>query len=64
MRRALGVLLAVAGVGLMLYSQLIRAEHSTIPPSAEEAQTRNRRRKVFGAGASLSLFGLLLLLVP
>ena len=63
-RRSIGLLLAVAGIGVMLYAQLIRVRHSTIPPSKEEVETRNRRRNVFGAGAALSLFGLLLVLVP
>jgi hypothetical protein len=64
MRRALGVLLAVAGVGLMLYSQLIRAGHASVPPSKEEIEAQSKRRRIFGAGAALSLFGLLLLLMP
>ncbi len=64
MRRSIGLLLAGAGIGLMIYAKLLRAEQSTVPPSKEEVQARNRRRRLFGAGAALSLFGLLLLLVP
>ncbi len=63
-QKAIGAVLAVLGVGVMIYSRLIRVEHATIPPSKEEVAARAKRHKLFGAGAALSLFGLLLLLVP
>ncbi len=61
-QRAIGALLAILGIGVMIYSRLIRAEHASIPPSREEVAARAKRHKVFGAGAAVSLFGLLLLL--
>ncbi|HWB32992.1 MAG TPA: hypothetical protein VG714_07460 [Acidobacteriaceae bacterium] len=63
-KQTIGVVLAVLGVGVMVYSRLIRAGHATIPPSREEVAAKNKRMRMFGVGAALSLFGLLLLLVP
>ena len=60
---AIGLVLAVLGVGVMIYSRLIRVEHATIPPSKEEIAARAKRHKLFGAGAALSLCGMILLAV-
>ena len=57
-----GLLFMVAGLGVMIYSRLIRAPHATIPPSEEEIAAMKSRNKVFSIGASLSLIGLLLYL--
>ncbi|HEY5057093.1 MAG TPA: hypothetical protein VII58_13090 [Acidobacteriaceae bacterium] len=61
-QKGIGLFLTVAGLGVMIYSRLIAAPHATIPPSDEELAAVKKRNRIFGAGASLSLFGLLLLL--
>ena len=63
-QRTIGLLLAVIGVGVMIYSHLIRVAHSEIPPSREEVAASRKRKKVFAIGAIISIFGLLLLFVP
>jgi hypothetical protein len=63
-QKTIGLLLAVAGVGVMIYSRLIRVAHSAIPPSPEEVAASRKRKKAFGIGAVVSLLGLLLLLMP
>ena len=51
-QRMIGVMFAVLGVGAMIYSRLIRAEHATIPPSKEEVEAPKKRHKIFGLGAA------------
>lgn len=63
-QKTIGLLLAVVGLGVMIYSRLIRAPHSAIPPSPEEVAASRKRKKVFAIGAIISLFGMLLLFVP
>ena len=64
LQRTIGALLAVLGLGVSIYSRTIRAEHFSVPPSKEEVAAQQKRRKTFAIGAIISLFGLLVLLVP
>jgi len=60
--KGVGLVFTIAGLGVMIYSRLLRAPHAAIPPSEEEIAAMKSRNKVFSVGASLSLIGLLLYL--